>query len=245
MALSKPDRELLVFATFAQAAGLLPNGTFESRLPPEPDILYRGANGSSAAFELVEIIDRDYSNSIARQLSTKDACLAYFESLPANEKTVFKSLYANADIFFDFRANLTLHRRRSLLRDLFVHLLSLPAGFSGDTLHDGVRSIAGIDRISIHRGCFNGPLFDAPSFVRVGDPTIEAIDRKLNKAYKPDGTLNLLAYIDGNPMLPDEAWLSNLDTCLARLDYTCQFESIYVFELRTTSIRRKWDRNSS
>lgn len=72
MYLPKQERERIVFGEFSVAAGLMPGGWFCSRPEPEPDILYESDNGVSLAFELVEIIDQDYSNSIERQF---EGCL--------------------------------------------------------------------------------------------------------------------------------------------------------------------------
>lgn len=99
-----------------------------------------------------------------------------------------------------------------------------------------------IDRIAIDRGQFIGPLFDVQSVVRVGDPTVNAIAKKMAKTYQTKGTRSLLAYIDTNPMFPDEIWLSNLDEYFLTLDEACQFQSIYVYDCRSKSIKRTWRR---
>lgn len=82
--MTKEERECLIFGMFAQVAGLMPHGSFTNRKPPEPDILYVDAIGAQSAFELVEIIDRDYSSSIGRQLGTKDLCNSWGRPLFSN-----------------------------------------------------------------------------------------------------------------------------------------------------------------
>lgn len=238
MQISKEERERLIFGLFAQAAGLMPGGSFTSRKPSEPDILYVDSNGSQSAFELVEILDRDYSSTVSRQLGTKDLCISYLESLSPGRQGAFRSKYANANIFIAFRENLSMRRREYALPALFEQLMSLPDGFLGDTLDDGLHPL--VERVSIYRSKFVGPMFDAPSVVRVGDPTVEAIEGKLAKSYEPQGRLKLLAYIDGNPMFPEEMWLSNLDVFLGGLDGTCQFTEIFVYDCRANSIKRHW-----
>ena len=99
MHLTNQEREHLVFGEFSVAMGLMPGGWFCSRPEPEPDILYESDNGVSLAFELVEIIDRAYSNSIERHIDTKDACAEYLISLPPGEQQSFQNQYADADIF--------------------------------------------------------------------------------------------------------------------------------------------------
>lgn len=94
--------------------------------------------------------------------------------------------------------------------------------------------------IAVYRGRFKGLLFDAPGVSWVGDPTVDALRGKMVKRYAPQGELPLLAYIDTNPMLPDEVWSTDLDEYLATLDRNCQFAHIYVFDCRSNSTRRAW-----
>ncbi|MCX5721933.1 MAG: hypothetical protein NT179_07890 [Nitrospirae bacterium] len=98
MQLTREQREQLVFKSFAETCGLLPCGTFSSRPIPEPDILFIPDNGSPQAFELVEIIDNDFSRSIGAQLSTKNACQEHLDVLPDDQAAAFRGLYSDADI---------------------------------------------------------------------------------------------------------------------------------------------------
>lgn len=243
--LSKEERERLVFERFATATGLLPGGTFNSRPPPQPDILYVPDGGEPRAFELVELLDRDFSATIGQQLGTKEICQSYLDALPTSEADAFRAQYGDADIFIGFRDSLSTQRRRNALPRLFAALRSLPAGFKGEAFDDAGPLELLIDRIAIYRGRFKGPLFDAPGVTWVGDPTVDAISGKMGKKYAPQGELSLLAYIDTNPMFPDDVWLPDLDEYLATLDRTCQFAHIYVFECRSNSIRRAWHNPAS
>ena len=243
MPLTKEQRERLVFEHFAKAMGLIPGGSFESRIPQEPDILYAPEGGPRLAYELVEIIDRDFSSSLGRQLCTKDICASYLDSLPSPQSEAFRRRYADADIFLGFRGAMTLQRRRNSLPKIFEQLMGFSPGFTGEAFAEGTLESL-IDRIAVHRGRFVGPLFDAPSVTWVGDPTVDALAGKINKTYKPQGRLCLLAYIDGNPMFPDEVWLGNLAEYLSSLGPDCQFERIDVYECRSSSVRRSWRRDA-
>lgn len=198
--------------------------------------------GSPQAFELVEIIDSDFSRSIGCQLSTENACQEHLDALPDDQAAVFRGLYSDADVFIGFLDSLTLRQRKNSLAQVFEQLMGLPAGFVGEAFADGGPLYDVIDRIAIYRGQFIGPLFDVPSVVRVGDPTVNAIAGKMAKVYQPKGTLSLLAYIDINPMFPDEIWLSDLDNYFLALDKACQFQNIYVYDCRSKSIKRNWCR---
>jgi hypothetical protein len=237
MQTSKAERERLVFGLFARVAGLVPGGSFTSREPPEPDILYVDAIGARSAFELVEIVDRDYVAMIRRQLATKELCESYLASLPAENREPFRAKYSDADIFLGFPGALSLQQRKNALPEIFEHLMSLPDGFAGETLDDGLHAV---ECVSVHRSRIVGPMFDAPSFGRVGDPTVAALKHKLTKSYEPQGTLKLLADIDANPMYPEEVGLSDLDEFLKHLDSASQFAEIFVYDCRSSSIKRHW-----
>lgn len=239
--LSKEERERVVFAHFAKTSGLLPSGSFTSRRVPEPDILYVAADGTHAAFELVEIIDRDYKASVGQSFSTKDACNAFLDAMAPADAAAFRAAFGNADISFDFRGGMSGQRRKNALPSIFQHLMRLPPGFEGDAFGDGNPLEALLSHMHVNRGGFVGPLFDASSATWVGDPTADALASKMTKTYAPQGQLNLLAYIDGNPMFPDEVWLADLDEYLATLDARCQFERIFVYDCGGTgNVKRTW-----
>lgn len=241
---SKEERERVVFAHFGRTAGLLPHGSFTSRPVPEPDILYTAADGTRLAFELVEIIDRDYKASVGQSSSTQDACHALLDRMPAAEAIAFRTAFSNADIALDFRDGMSVQRRKNALPDIFKFLMQLPPGFTGDVFEDGNPLEPFLSHMYVNRGRFNGPLFIDSSATWVGDPTVDALAGKMLKTYEPLGQLNLLAYIDTNPMLPDEVWLADLDNYLATLDPGCQFAKIFVYDCGTSRIRRIWQRSA-
>ena len=239
--LSKEERERVVFAHFGKTTGLLPCGRFTSRPVPEPDILYVAADGTRVAFELVEIIDRDYRASVGQSFSTKDACNAFLDGMPPADAAAFRAAFGNADIALDFRDGMSGQRRKNALPTVFQHLMRLPPGLEGDAFGDGNPLETVLSHMQVNRGGFAGPLFDASSATWVGDPTVDALASKMTKTYGPQGQLNLLAYIDGNPMFPDEVWLADLDEYLATLDARCQFEKIFVYDCGGTgSVKRTW-----
>ncbi|MFZ6813820.1 hypothetical protein ACO0K3_05095 [Undibacterium sp. Rencai35W] len=241
---NKEEREWAVFGLFANAIGLLPDGSFESRKPDEPDILYWSAAGPSLAFELVEILDRDYSTSIGRHLDTKNACNKYLHSLPAEDRAAFEREFFNADIFLGFKSSLTMRRRKNALPRIFTSLLELQPNTTGPIFTEEREFEDVLNDAQINRGRFRGPLFDASSVTWVGDPTVDTVLPKMTKSYTPAGELNLLAYIAGNPMYPKDVWLPNLDDYLKTLDSSCQFEHIYIFECATNEVHRAWHRDA-
>lgn len=120
--------------------------------------------------------------------------------------------------------------------------MNLPGGAQGDMLTSG-RLTKNLQFLVVHRGGFVGPLFDAPSTVRIGDPSVPAIKSKMFKTYKLVGELNLLAYIDGNPMPPDDVWFPTLDAYLESLNKECPFAHIFVFRYSSSVVHRTWHRD--
>lgn len=243
MAQSKSIREREIFEVFAKVAKLGP-GTVESRPEPEPDILFLPITGEAQSFELVEILDNALSAATARTLDTKDACLDYLSTLPSLEQARFTAKYSNADICLAFNPDVAMPRRKALLPKIFQSLLSAPDDFEGDLPNTGSSLARYINYISIHRASFIGPMFDTPCTTWMGDPTVAAIDSKMAKTYSTTASLNLLAYIDSNPMRPEEVWNANLDEYLETLDESTQFKRIVVFHLRKATICREWRRGA-
>ncbi len=243
-ALSKAEREREVFRRFGMASGFLPGGSFESRpdSDSEPDILYTPDAGPPQAFELVELVDRSYSGSVARQRDTKEACVQYLQSLPEGKQAAFHQAFADAEIALGFKPGLSMQRRKNLLPEVFQILMNLPVGFQGD-VPTNRKLTQNLQFLVVHRGRFIGPLFDAPSTVWMGDPSVPGIKSKMSKTYKPVGELNLLAYIDGNPMPPDDVCFSALDAYLESLDKECLFAHIFVFGCHSNVVHRTWHRD--
>ena len=244
MTIAKDERERIVFEMFARSIGLYVDGaSIESRISPEPDILFSPSKAAPKAFELVEILDREYSNLFQRQLDTKQACNDFLDGLPATDKAQFKQKYSNADIFLSFRNDLTSRRRKSALPRIFEELLRLSEGVSGTIFNDGGALDSVLEYATINRGRFVGPMFDASSVVRVGDPTVDAIQSKMTKTYKTRYDVSLLAYIETNPMFPDDVWLASLAVYLEELDDACQFASIFVYDCASGEVKRAWHRD--
>ncbi|PPD33384.1 MAG: hypothetical protein CTY19_07645 [Methylomonas sp.] len=243
--MTKEERERLIFQLFAESSDLLSSGDrVESKSPPEPDVLLTQSDGSNRAFELVEILDQDYSSLTQSQLTTKSDCYVYLNAMQEPSQTQFIKKYANADIHIEFEDSLTRRRRQQSLEQVFDFLLRLPEEASGEVSLEGESVQNLIKYLNISRSNLVGPLFDIQSLVWVGDPTIDLIRKKLEKNYKTSYPISLLAYIETNPMYPDDVWLAELDTFLCELKNNCQFEFIYIFDCASKTIKRSWCRDS-
>ena len=232
-------KELTIFESFSRAAGLTIR-EFASRPPPEPDILCVTESGESVAFELTEIIDNVYSSTTARMFESRNSLYKHYTNLPSKEREILKLRFWNADISVTFRTDLSKAKQQSQIQSIFDLLLKQPENFTGEIPNLPTNIKRCIERLSINRGSFIGPCFNVPFVTWVGEPTEERIASKMKKNYEPRGRLELLAYIDGNVMFPDEIWLSNLDKYFSTLDESCQFKKIHVYDHRVKVIRRVW-----
>lgn len=242
---SKEERERAVFGRYAKVAGLPESGaSIESRQPPEPDILFRPVASLPIAFELVEILDQGYSRSLSRQLSTADFCYQFLDKYP--QSNAFRKKYPNADIFLAFSPQSTEHRRRSILPKLFEKLLVLPDAAADEVLEQDPDLYPILQYARIHRGRFNGPLFNATAAISVGDPTVDAIRDKLAKQYNTPHRVELVAYINNAAMFPDEIWLASLRQYLEGLS-SGPFAAISVIDLRggRDEIVARWTQDRS
>lgn len=236
----RADTELRVFNSFACAAGL-PKGLAEKRQPPEPDVLFHDPHGSPRAFELVELIDQDYRSRVGLLVNTKTALCAHYEGFPSEKRGLFDQKYGDALLYFRFRPSLTFNRRRSAFPAIFEKLLLLPDGFAGDALEDDPSLASLVDGVTISRGHFKGPIFDPECIGWIGNPSVPAISRKFEKRYETAHTIELLAYIDINPMFPDEVWLGDLTEFLDSTPKPLPFARIWVFDVGHKKVKLRYE----
>lgn len=236
------EHELEIFRRFAAVVGLLKtDDRFEKRKSPEPDVLFHSAAGISTAFELVELIYQDYAGGIGLLIATKTALHTYYEALPSTQREIFDHKYSNALLYFRFHPSLTFKRRRAAFSVIFDHLLVVPDGFTGDALDGDAALSSVLDGVSISRGRFNGPIFDAESIGWIGDPAVPAIRGKFAKTYSTPYPVELLAYIETNPMFPDEVWLADLEEFLGAQVRPLPFRRIWVFHIGRNEVVFRYD----
>lgn len=237
----RADRELDIFRQFAVAAGLSDSlACGEKRTPPEPDILFRDTAGAYTAFELVELLDQEYGNRVGLLVGTKTALRTYYEGLPEPQRSEFQKKYGNALLYFQFPDALTFKRRRAAFPGIFDRLLRLPNGFTGEAFEDEPELQSILNGVSISRGRFIGPIFDPESVGWVGDPTVPAIQKKFAKQYQTEHPIELLAYIEINPMFPDEVWIADLQDFLARHGTFMPFRRIWVFHVSKKQVKCRY-----
>ena len=170
--------------------------------PPKPDIRCRVSGNGFLAFELFEIIDRNFANMIGKRKDTKKSIAEYYSKLPNEKKKHFDRIYSNALIFPRFQNRCTLRQREKLFQLIFDHLLKLDEQFEGDTFENTGKYKSKLKGINISRGRFNGPLFDSVAEGSLGEPTVTTLNSKFQNTYESEHPIHLLGYIDLNPMFP-------------------------------------------
>jgi len=75
--------EITIFKAFAKACSLqIKLESVKKMAPPKPDIQCEAVGTKIMAFELVEIIDRNFANLFGKQYNTKKKLSEYYSNLP-------------------------------------------------------------------------------------------------------------------------------------------------------------------
>lgn len=230
--------ELNAFSVFLDASGEpIDQSSVQSKGPPAPDIECRYSNGQPVAYELVELLDRDFKRTCKLQQSKARAFDEHLRRISAIDRRRFSAAFHNADICVDFHDGCPLNKIKALVPSVFKELLLLPSGFEGQlyafTNMDLTKSV---QSISIMRGGFSGPLFNAQAIGSVGDPCIETVQNKMKKTYDTSLPIELIAYIDTNPMFPEDVWKPRLDQYVSGLLSLAPFRKLWVVDLRRVAI---------
>ena len=167
---------------------------------------------------------------------TNTALRTHFENLPPDRKALFERNFGDALLYFRFSQFTTLNQRRNALALAFDKLLALPSGVTGEVLPNDPEFGESLLSVSVSRGIV-GPIFDLDSSGWIGDPTVPNIKQKFGKTYVSSYPVELLAYIDGNPMFPDDVWLGNLMEFVGSQPKPFPFRWLWVFDCRKAQVR--------
>lgn len=239
---SQAKDEVKVFLAFAEvAAPRVDLTTVQKRPEPEPDILCDDSIEGPRAFELVELLDKNYAWRNRGHRKTELALDAYFENLPADKKAAFEKRFTNAFLSFPYVNGLTEYQRKKIIPRVFEKLMVLPEGFTGCGLVDDPDFAEVLESIRVYRAEFQAPIFHVPSGGSIGDPTVSRIDCKFKMDYEATCPIELLAHINDNPMFPDEVWRGNLEKYLASQPRPLPFKGVWVFDLRSKRVKFSCD----
>ncbi len=231
-------RELEAFARFVSIARLpIDPESIQKCDPPAPDVLCHHQTDGPLAFELVELINHEFSERLGRQSTTQEVLESAHEALPAADKQSFDQQFANAIIDITFTPGATKNKVQGNLHDVFAALLGLPNGFNGDVNDFASKSVSKIiESVSISRGSFNGPIFSVQNISGLGDSVVPKIKDKLAKTYQSDYPIELLGYLDIAGMFPPQLWKGPADAFFADLSDLGPFRRIWIVDIRNGSV---------
>lgn len=237
---TKAEPELSVFRLFLEARGIAcPEGALEKRCPKEPDLLFRHADGSVVAYELVELLGQAFAHTLRRLCTTNRMLKDHFEGLPHEKRNLFLRLYGDADLFFWFGQKTTQDQRRNVLPVAFCKLLALPDGANHEVLKNDPALLPTLISVTISRGLAR-PVFDSDSYVRTGYPEAPLIQKKFENCYKngykTSHPLELLAYREIYSTFPDEVWRKQLQKFLDAQQRPFPFRHIWILDCATRKV---------
>ena len=165
----------------------------EKRNPPEPDILSKLDDGTSIAFELVQVIDKKAAYISNASSKLQKGLNDYFNNLPKEEKSIFESKYKNTSIYITINEEFDLCKKKYITKTIFDSLLSLESNFEGELEIPDVDNL--ILLIYIKRNCLVDSQFLVFSLNDEVKAVLNNIDKKFNnEKYKSDSNMELVAY---------------------------------------------------
>ena len=217
-----PQERYLILAVHA---GIL--NDYPQAIESYENLVEASPNNTDFLFDLAGLYETTGALDLARD--------RYAELLARDPK------YGDALLYFRFQPSFTFNRRRSAVPAIFEKLLLLPDGFAGDALEDDPSLASLVNGVTISRGHFKGPIFDPECIGWIGNPSVPAISRKFEKRYETAHTMELLAYIDINPMFPDEVWLADLTEFLDTTPKPLPFTRIWVFDVGHKKVKLRYE----
>ena len=200
-------REKYIFGEFTRVCPL-DIVSFESKNPPEPDILCQLKDGSSLAFELTEAVD----DKVPQRMDNAQKAKKFWEDyknneLPKEDKERFDRIFSGCSITLNLNKQATMPKIKKAIKLIFKKYknsyrcqLGLIQRVESDDLPDCCESIKiepkdGEPEFSCSRAM---PI--SPKFV------IDRIKSKFRKTYKTSCPINLLIYSGHHSFGPDGFW---------------------------------------
>lgn len=226
------DRELSIFRSFVDICGLdIDLSSIQKQAPPGPDIFCRTNSNEQISFELVELIDTDFAHSMSRHFDGKKLLRCLYENLPSQKRKQFDMLYHNPDLQFGFCGDASVKNLKRKLPLAFDELLAQAEHFQGELSTFSDRKVVNVLRfVRVNRG-ITGPLFDVENYMRIGDPTPNALNSKFQKEYESLCPIELLAYIDRNLMFPDNIWKPGVEQLIRGRTSLGQFRKVWIVDV--------------
>lgn len=245
MVSKQEQSELVTFRRFAKVCPLgVDLSSVEKRNPPEPDICCRLANsGEEVAFELVEIIDRGWARLTSEMFRDVGLLRAGYGSARGSFRDALDAQLNNALVYVSFKRGVTSRKRRDAVPVILEQLAALPVGYEGCWQPPADSSTAEtLGSLTISRGRFQGPEFDVEAVSSIREPTVERIRAKWGKRYITPRPVELLAFYELQPMVPEGLWKSRLDSFVEGHWTAGPFRRMWLFDIGSGSISYRAER---
>lgn len=237
---SHAKRELDVFSLFAACSPLrVSMGSIQKRTPPEPDIVCELEGGGGIAFELVELADSIMVKTSADTATHRQCFNDAIAALGRDAGPEFRERYGTGFFHFSFREGSSLRTRKKGITEAVKRLARMSRTVSGDVPLPK-EGLPGIEAIMVGLCGVRGPMFDDTKAVNFRDPSKDNIVGKLRRCYQSQLPVELLAYYDLHPVLPESHWLPRLAADLKQELPPSQFRRVWVFDKNSRRILLVW-----
>ena len=139
-----------------------------------------------------------------------------------------------------FSAEITIPpfgKRREIVNAVLDELMSLEDGFQGRALQDSKDFAGVLNFVRVGRGEFGGPILGVDSAGFLRDPTLYRLQNKFGKQYESDCPMELLAYIESHPTLPDYIWLPEVKNFVREHLKKSPFERVTIYDINKAIVR--------
>jgi hypothetical protein len=204
--------------------------SFESKEPPEPDILCQLSNGSTLAFELTEAVD----NKIPHKDSVIEKAEEFWQEyknnrLPKNEKERFEHIFSGCSLTLSLSDQATKRMIKKAIPLIFEKYKNSCRSTLGLIKRVGSNLPEGCESIRIEPRDAE-PIFRCSSGSLISSSCIKALRDKFGKIYKTNHSIHLLVYNDHHPFFLVQ---SEIKTYIEQNIDSSPFEKIWFFDRRS------------
>lgn len=232
----KKIRESYIFKEYAKICPL-EIVSFDSKDPPEPDIVCELKNGDNLAFELVEAVDNKipHKDSVIEKAETLWS--EYYNSnLSEEESKRFDAVFTGCSLSLA----LTDHASEKVIKKAIPLLFKKYKNSSRDQLglihhaQDGLPE--GCERIRIEPQEAK-PIFRCSRASHISsDFVIKAVREKFGKTYETNHSIHLLVFNDHHSLGPDCIWLDKTKKYVQQNLPDSPFKRVWVFDKCSSKI---------
>lgn len=206
--------------------------------PPKPDISCKLLDGTMLAFELVECVDKAIARSISGCLHLPRVFRKRLRDLPLQKHESMKEKFGNALIHVSFINGISRNKRKSSLPVILDWLSSLEGTEQGKLDPSSCRDLKDmLHWINVERAKgIAGPILSVDSATAFGNPIEHRIEEKFNQKYITESNIELLAYYELQPEIPESNWLPLVDKFVQHNIKDSVFQRVWIYSATKNEI---------